>query len=162
MKALTIKQPWASLIIYVLPEIKSVPCEDGKSTRVEATGKAFYKNIENRPWPLPRGFHIPQRIYVHTAKRDDKFDSSFDWLCRLFGGAYGLILSHYSKVIPRGAIIGEVTIVDDVTESENPWFVGPHGFVLTKPKPYKSPIPCKGNLGFFEPEIIAQNRLCEQ
>ena len=153
MKALTIKQPWASLIIYGLPETKVVPCGDGKSTRLEATGKAFYKNIENRKWPLPRDFYIPQRVYIHTAKRDDNFDASFKWLCNLFQGAFGLILAHYSKNIPRGAIIGEVTIVDDVVESDNPWFTGPHGFVLTKPKPYKVPIPCKGRLGFFDTDI---------
>lgn len=153
MKALSIKQPWASLILYGLPVLESVPCDDRQHTSVENTGKVVYRNIENRAWPLPRGFYIPQRIYIHTSKRDDDFDSSFQWLCNLLKGAYGLILLHYSKSIPRGAIIGEVTVVDDVVESDNPWFIGPHGFVLTNPKPYRTPIPYKGRQGFFDVEL---------
>lgn len=59
----------------------------------------------------------------------------------------------YSNLLPRGVIIGEVTITEQVTESKNPWFTGKYGFVLADPKPYKKPIPCKGKLGFFEPDI---------
>lgn len=153
MKALSIKQPWASLIIYGVPILKSVPCADGKSTRLENTNKIIFKNVENRDWALPRWFSIPQRIYIHTSKRDDDFDTSFKFICSLLGGAFGFILLHYSKRIPRGAIIGDVEVVDDVIESDNPWFVGPHGFILRKPRPYKEPIFCKGRLGFFAPEI---------
>lgn len=53
----------------------------------------------------------------------------------------------------RGAIIGEVDIVDCVTESKSPWFTGPYGFVLANPVAYKVPVPCKGKLGFFTPDI---------
>lgn len=153
MKALSIKQPWASLIIYGLPETKAVLCEDGKRQRIENTGRVFLKDIENREWPLPESFSLPQRIYVHIPKRDDDFESSFKWLCELFGGAFGLILLHYSNKIPRGAIIGEVDIVDCVTESKSPWFTGKYGFLLKNPVPYVKTIPCKGSLGFFEPDI---------
>ena len=161
MKALSIKQPWASLIIYGIPIYDSVLCADGKSTRLEATNKRLFKNIENREWAIPKSFKLPQRICVHTAKRDDDFDSSFNWLCNMLGGGFGCILLHYSKQIPRGALIGEVTITADITKSDNPWFVGKHGFVLRNPKPYKRAIPCRGKLGFFDP-LIAQNACSEK
>ena len=153
MKALSIKQPWASLIIYGIPVVASVFCEDGVSTRLEDTGKVIFKNVENRAWPIPKSFGIPQRIQIHTAKRDDNFDSSYRWLCNLLKGAFGYILMHYSKSIPRGALIGEVDVVDYVTKSDNPWFVGPYGFILANPAAYQEPIPCKGKLGFFEADI---------
>lgn len=53
------------------------------------------------------------------------------------------------KVIARGGIIGSVEIVDCVTESDSPWFVGSFGFVLRDPKPMPF-VPWKGRLGFFD------------
>ena len=97
-----------------------------------------YKDIENRDWPTKfRG-----RIYVHAGRR---FDNA----------SLRLLFESYLKQLNAfGAIIGEVDIVDCVTESKSPWFVGPYGFVLAHPVLYKKPIPCKGKLGFFEPEIL--------
>jgi len=34
-----------------------------------------------------------------------------------------------------------------------PWFVGKYGFVRENPEVYEKPIPCRGQLGFFRPEI---------
>jgi hypothetical protein len=48
MKALSMSRPWAWLV---------------------AKG---WKDIENRKWPLPKNFILPQRIYIHAAK-------SYDW-----------------------------------------------------------------------------------
>ena len=48
----------------------------------------------------------------------------------------------------RGAIIGTVSVIDVVTESNSPWFFGPRGLVLSDPKPI-SAIPCSGALGYF-------------
>ena len=158
MKALSIKQPWASLIVYGIPVLEPVPYEDGKGTSLQNTNKVIFKNIENRAWPVPKCFSVPQRIYIHTAKRDDDFDSSFKWLCNLLDGAYGFILLHYSKQIPRGALIGEVDVIDCVDKTNNPWFIGPYGFVLANPKPYENPMPCRGKLGFFEPDIDIANK----
>lgn len=42
MKAITIKQPWASLIVHGI------------------------KDIENRTWPCPRKY-IGQRVFIHAA-----------------------------------------------------------------------------------------------
>jgi hypothetical protein len=136
MKALSIKQPWAWLIC------------------------AGYKDIENRDWSIIRrpGFsgslkgwalELPSRIYVHAGRSLDT--EGLNYLT-------GMILPGtdklpYSDNYVLGAIVGEVDIVDCVTESKSPWFVGKYGFVLKNPKLYEHPIPCRGALGFFEPEL---------
>jgi hypothetical protein len=49
-------------------------------------------------------------------------------------------------------------IVDCVTKSASKWFFGKFGFVIkdAKPLPFS---PCKGQLGFFTPEIPANHAL---
>jgi hypothetical protein len=118
-----------------------------------------WKDIENRNWSLTkyiRRSELPVRVYLHaskrTASRDDiafirskltlkqqkEFDA-VDW------GKY------------RGHIIGEVTITDEVTFDDmgmkithSPWFFGEFGFVVQDGELYEIPIPCRGQLGFFE------------
>lgn len=80
----------------------------------------------------------------------------------------------------RGMIIGEITITGQIrkhhyVESDHvdmgsqqkeleiakannepymsPWFFGPFGYVVKDGMLYTRPIPCKGKLGFFEPDI---------
>ena len=125
--------------------MKSVDNGDG-SSRVELAGMLF-KDIENRNWSTK----VRGRIYIHASKREDDFIETMRWLGEHIGLApfACLMLSskHYS---PRGAIIGEVDIVDCVTESKSPWFIGKFGFVLSRPIAYSQAIPCRGRLGFFE------------
>jgi hypothetical protein len=106
---------------------------------------AGYKDIENRTWPTKfRG-----RVYIHAGKRFDR-----NALTRgMIADITWLSLLHPSKFVASGAVIGEVDIVDCVTESESPWFTGPYGFVLRNPVLYEQAIPCRGRLGLFEPEV---------
>ena len=71
------------------------------------------KDIENRSWRLPA--HIKgQRIYIHAGLKPDPYERC-------------------TTRIPTerlGVILGEITIVDCVTESESEWFYGPYGFRL--------------------------------
>jgi hypothetical protein len=77
--------------------------------------------------------------------------------------------------LPRGVIIGVVELVDCVTKSKSPWFMGDYGFVLKNQRPIK-PIPCAGALGFwnlapeierkinskkFFPRVVSESRLSE-
>lgn len=102
-----------------------------------------HKDIENRTWPTKfRG-----RIYVHAGKRFD--EGAIEWLINKGFPAFKM-RPLYSEVMPRGALVGEVDIVDCVQESASPWFVGPYGFVLANPIAYDTPIPCKGWLRFFD------------
>lgn len=141
MKALSIKQPWAWLIC------------------------AGYKDIENRDWarhmpPLYswRGYakNVPMRIYVHAGKKFDQ--DGLESLSGLDSPAdhdlkHVLVKMRMDDRYACGAIIGEVDITGCVDASDSPWFVGKYGFILANPKLYKKPIPCRGKLGFYTPEI---------
>ena len=121
MKALSIRQPWAWLIVN------------------------GHKDLENRDWPTKfRG-----RVYVHTGLKIETDD--FPELRRV-AHLRGFDLPGPGEVAV-GAIVGEVDIVGCVTESNSPWFVGPYGFILADPQAYSQPVPCKGRLGFFEPNL---------
>ncbi len=50
-----------------------------------------------------------------------------------------------------GAIIGEITITDCVKECDSIWFFGPYAFMQKDAELYKTPVPCRGQLGFFYP-----------
>jgi hypothetical protein len=132
MRALSIKQPWAWLIVH------------------------GYKDIENRNWKLPAlNFPLPQHIYVHASKEFD-YDSWCDIGSGLVPGASSCQLAVHERFYAGngnyllGAIVGEVDIIDCVTESKSLWFVGKYGFVLANPIAYVKPIPYKGRLGFFD------------
>ena len=112
MKALSIKPPWAYYIIYGVPFGVSVDLGEGKS-RVDDSGKVILKNIENRDWPLPVWFKLPQRIQIHVGKSDNPW----------FVGKYGFTLSHpvaYEKPIPTRGRLGfwEVELPLAQTEEE--------------------------------------------
>ncbi len=147
MKALSIKQPWAWLIVN------------------------SYKDIENRSWPLPKNFEVPQRIYVHTGKFADwRIYQTRHIRDLLSDEAWDEWVKAHETGITRGAIVGEVTITDllspcapyginDDLEEISRWYDGDpyYGFHLTDPVAYDKPIPYKGKLGFFEvtlPEMV--------
>ena len=132
MKALSIRQPWAWLI---------------------ATGQ---KDVENRSWKTSfRG-----RIYIHAGKTMDVnvpgSSLTEDWILERLD-VYRRAEYQVAKR-ERGAIIGEVDIVDcrffcgDMSPRLfSKWHeVGYYGFYLANPVLYDTPIPCKGQLGFFE------------
>lgn len=127
MKALSIKQPWAWLIV------------------------AGHKDIENRNWKTDyRG-----RIYIHASKE-------FDHECLITQGeTYANLIKLPLESFTRGAIIGEVDIVNCVSEKQfeafkkvssycSPWFVGKYGFVLANAVMYDKPILYRGQLGLFD------------
>lgn len=120
MIALSIRQPWAWLILHA------------------------GNDIENRDWETPyRG-----RCLIHASKSGTKAEyQDARSAYQLFG-----ILPEFEE-LPLGGIVGSVEIVDCVTDSDSPWFVGEYGFVLRNPKPLPF-TPYKGRLGFFNvPEI---------
>jgi hypothetical protein len=119
MIALSIRQPWASLILQA------------------------GKDIENRDWPTKyRG-----RILMHAAKCCTRME--FEDALEFAEDCIQRPITADLATIPRGGIVGSVEIVDCVTDSESPWFVGRYGFVLRDPKPLPF-TPWKGQLGFFD------------
>ena len=136
--ALSIKQPWAWLI-----------CKG-------------YKDIENRDWfvggkvaskAVNFSIQLPLRIYIHGSKQPDYSWETEDYIHDRTIVEQEIQYIKTANNLPLGAIIGEVTITGCVDKSESPWFVGKYGFILADPILYDKPIPCKGMLGFFKPEI---------
>jgi hypothetical protein len=129
MKAITVKQPWASLII-----------RGGKE-------------IENRDWYTGiRGI-----VAVHSSAKLERRE--MEDACGMMRG----FVPHFSAerfeldVFPTGVILGTVEIVDCVTASDSPWFVGDFGWVLRNPVAFAQPIPCRGALKFWDiPEHLLE------
>jgi hypothetical protein len=128
MKALSIRQPWAWLICKGI------------------------KDIENRKWATKfRG-----RIYVHAGLTNELSipNSQLNELWILERLTPTLITEYKKAALHRGAVIGEVDIVDCVERSSSQWFSGPYGFILANPVLYKIPRQCRGKLSFFTPDFI--------
>lgn len=133
MMALSIRQPWASLILKA------------------------HKDIENRCWPTK----VRGRILIHAAKgmtraeHEDAIEFAVDAITAHSVNAEATRrvtlreLGFAFDDLQRGGIIGSVEIVDCVRKSDSPWFVGEFGFVLRDPQPLPF-VPWKGQLGLFD------------
>ena len=104
MRALSIRQPWAWLILH------------------------GGKDIENREWPTKyRG-----RVLVHAGKGMTR--AEYDDAAWFADPRPGSALVPRPESLGRGGIIGSVDIVDCVERSDSRWFVGRYGFVLRDPE----------------------------
>lgn len=106
-----------------------------------------YKPVENRDWPT--NYRGP--VLIHASKtRDPEGYSQALQICELLG-----ITLPPLDDLPKGGIVGEATLHDCVTESDSPWFVGEHGFLLRDARPLPF-VPLRGWLGFFnvDPAVI--------
>lgn len=122
-KALSIRQPWAWLIVN------------------------GYKDIENRNWPT----RLRGEILVHASKgmtREEYTDVAY-FLAYNAGIFERKIKLPAYEELERGGVVGKVTITDCVKVSQSPWFFGKYGFCLTDAKPLPF-TPFKGALGFFD------------
>jgi len=124
MKAISIRQPYAYAI-----------------TR-------GFKLVENRSWPT----HFRGPVLIHAGKKEESDD--VESVIRSIASSANMpdreIAATYTKCRRLGGIVGAARIVNCVTESDDPWFYGPYGFVLDSPVPTIDFVPCKGALGFFE------------
>lgn len=119
MIALSIRQPWAWLIVN------------------------GHKDIENRDWPT----RFRGRFLVHAGKgmTRDEYEGCLDTID--YAGRNDIVLPAF-EALERGGVVGEAEIVGCVTESPSKWFFGRYGFQIVngKPLPFR---PFKGSLGFF-------------
>ena len=147
VKAISIMQPWAWLIVN------------------------GHKDIENRDWRT--NFRGP--VAIHAGKKADE-DCAYALTCHdgprhpVTGAPFAidtgsrLIGSNrawntYSAPAwhdQRGGIVGVAEIVDciphanaDIQDECSEWFVGRYGFVIRNARPVDF-IPCKGALSFFD------------
>lgn len=131
MKALSIRQPWAWLIVH------------------------GGKDIENRTWHTK----LRGRFLVHASKgmTGKEYCDGLEFAMRA-GLTQELRDFPTSQLMLQewcGGIIGSVELVDSVDTSDSPWYMGAKGFVLRDPRPLPF-TPCKGRLGFFDvpPELL--------
>ncbi len=127
MKAISVRQPWAWLIIH--------------------GGKDF----ENRDWPT----NIRGRVLIHAAKgmTHDEYEDALDTAARAGGRA----LPPFDALERGGIIgsveIVDCVKYTEETENLSPWFCGDWGFKLANPValPFQ---PLKGMLGFFNVPVV--------
>jgi hypothetical protein len=122
MKALSLYQPWAWLMVN------------------------GYKDIENRTWkPSNPWLKFRGICLVHASKTID--EDCYTFVRDKFPALRASLPT--GDQLKRGGIVGQFDIVDCVTEHPSPWFFGLYGFVVRDAKPLPF-VPCKGALGFFE------------
>ena len=132
--ALSIMQPWAWCIVGELQ-----------------------KSIENRDWKRYNpGLKFRGPIAVHAGKKFDveALDDIIDHRHPVTGEMLALLREEgpYREMITGrlcGGIVGVAEVVGVITESDDPWFVGPYGLVLRNARPVPF-IPVSGALGFFK------------
>ena len=141
MKAISIKQPWASLIVHGI------------------------KNIENRAWKVPERY-IGQRVLIHASGKPDKEPYMLfnDVQADAIDGSIMDVCASYHQL---SSIIGSVEITDCVINHHSIWaekslnkegFIPIHwdaikptyNWVLANPILFDKPIPAKGKLSFWE------------
>ncbi|EKN88920.1 hypothetical protein LEP1GSC034_3874 [Leptospira interrogans str. 2003000735] len=134
MKVLSIRQPWAWLIIR--PDIIE------PEARIVAFSKGEIKDVENRN----RKTNFRGRFAIHASL---KFDyEGLKFIQQNFGLCKGMKIEDFD----RGCIIGHAILSNCVTESKSKYFFGKYGYVILDSKPLL-PIPYKGRLGFFNVDL---------
>lgn len=100
------------------------------------------KTIENRNWkPFFRG-----PFYIHAGKKFDR-------------DGYAFVQMNFPEInmpgpndFELGGLVGKAELVDVVTESDDPWFMGKYGLVLKNAETIPL-IPLRGAQGFFKFEL---------
>ena len=139
MKAITLHQPWASLIA------------------------AGYKTVETRSWPTnhrgPIAIHAGRtsayegiRAVAEAVRPAEQFDA----------GAAGVVDALYSTIYPLGAVVAVANLVDcvrmdaEIIAAADPleralgdWRSDRYGWQLADVQPIK-PIPCRGAQGIWQ------------
>lgn len=136
MLALSIRQPWASLILKAGKDIEN------RSWATKVRGRVLI----HAAMGMTRSEHEDAIDFAVSAIRADprNADATKTRTLRELGFAF--------DDLERGGIIGSVEIVDCVSSSASPWFMGKYGFVLRDPQPLVF-TPWKGRLGFFDVPI---------
>lgn len=138
MKALSVKQPWAWLIIR--PDITD------EKLRALAYEHGCIKDVENRS----RVSHFTGPCVIVASLKPEKKE----------------VWAHLRETtgidipaeLPTGVTIGTVTFGPAVIDSKSTWFIaGGYGYPLSDARSV-APIPVKGQLGFYEldPAVIKQ------
>lgn len=135
-----------------------------------------------KPLPHEIAVDLPTRIYLHASKsnRVQRSPDELEFIRTHLTDSQWTEFCSVNWDTLRGKLIGEITItrqmrkfhyveadgidigsqqreLDLAIENNepymSPWFFGPFGYVVENGNLYDKPIPCKGKLGFFVPDI---------
>lgn len=119
-----------------------------------------WKDIENRNWPLYRYFRpmeLPVRVYLHASKTPASLEE-IEFIHKLLSEEQWEEFCAVDWMALRGTIFAKITFTADVTEYASDWFFGKHGFLAKDGKLLEQPIPYRGQLGFFNVELVAPSK----
>lgn len=124
--ALSIRQPWAWLIVN------------------------GFKDVENRTWPTP--YRGPLLIHAGKTMRPAEYAWAMEFIEEFVSPDLVRQVPDMAE-LPLGGFVGVATLVDCVRASTSPWFTcadteDGHGFVLADARAIEF-TPWKGRLGFF-------------
>ena len=131
MKAITVKQPWASLIVHGI------------------------KDIENRTWACPKKY-IGQRVLIHAGASSWIWNRVLNYINFVNKKLLPVFIKlgyngTWLRNLPTGSIIGSVQIVGCVINHPSIWAEkGVYNWVLANPVLFEKPIPAKGKLSFWD------------
>lgn len=133
MKSITIKQPWASLIVHGI------------------------KDIENRTWPCPKKY-LGQRVLIHSSAVPIEMINPICVFTRQQWDSFSLGFQREiicGEEYVNSAIIGSVEIVDCVMNHPSIWAgKGVYNWVLANPTLFEEPIEnVRGRLSFWDYEF---------
>lgn len=117
---ISIRQPWAWLIVH------------------------GPKRVENRTWRT--NYRGPILIHASSGLTRAEYESAVQFM------ASRQILPAFlprPEELERGGIIGRAEVIDCISESSDPWFMGPHGHVLSNVQPLEFR-KLKASLGYFK------------
>ena len=154
MKAISIKQPWASLIAHGI------------------------KDVENRTWKCPEKY-IGQRVLIHaSASKKEGYMLKGPMEVALLKSKSVLVDTNFNE-LPFGAIIGSVKIVGCTVNYLSVWAEKSKGiaqgghvidekepiiynWILAEPILFDASIPAKGKLSFWEADVEEMKIECPE
>jgi len=98
------------------------------------------KRVENRTWKPPAA-RVGEWLAIHAGQKFDP--TAARQLAELLG-----MEELPAAASRKGAIVAVARLVAVVDSSDDPWFVGPVGWVLDEVKQI-DPLPCAGAQGFW-------------
>ena len=132
-----------------------------------------WKPVENRNWSMFRvngleSKDLPTRIFLHASKTPaSKEDIDFILQTLTYQQYEEFAHTDWNKY--RGKIFAEITVTEEIVKGQflplsdkakkawnSKWFFGKYGFVVEDGVLYKGPIPCRGQLGFFNVDLTPQ------
>jgi len=126
MAALTVRQPWASLIVTGHKEVG-------------------YKNVENRTWCPPKSFAMPGLLAIHASKADSKEGM------RTWGHLFDPASLPRQTILGTVRVEKCITTSKSVwAEYARPGEKEVLHWVLSHPVKFRTPVPASGKLGVWK------------